>query len=159
MEYSIREYNGDDLKWIVETHGELYHDEYGFDETFPLYVSNPLEIFHADRNPEKECMWIAEANGERVGSVAIAKVDDSTAQFRWYLLLKEARGIGLGRELAEKAVQFSRTAGYDSIILWTVSILDAARYLYSSLGFTIEEKIPHTIWGRDLIEEKWSMKL
>ena len=85
MEYSIREYNAKDLKWIVETHGELYHEEFGFDETFPEYVRVPLESFHNNKDPEKESIWIAEADGKRVGAVAIARVDDTTAQFRWFL--------------------------------------------------------------------------
>ncbi|WP_128427050.1 hypothetical protein [Gudongella oleilytica] len=61
--------------------------------------------------------------------------------------------------MAEKAVQFARNAGYEEIILWTVSILNEARGLYRSLGFSMEEEIPYNIWGRDLTEEKWAMKL
>ena len=159
MEIKIREYIEEDLEWIISIHGSMYKEEYGFDETFPHYVREPLEKFHSDRDIKKECIWIAEAEGKRVGAVAIAKVDDKTAQFRWFLLLKEFRGSGNGRLMAEMAVQFARDAGYKEIILWTVSILNEARGLYKGLGFTIEEEIPHRIWGRDLTEEKWTMKL
>lgn len=159
MEIKIREYIEEDLEWIISIHGSMYKEEYGFDETFPHYVREPLEKFHSDRDVKKECIWIAEAEGKRVGAVAIAKADEKTAQFRWFLLLKEFRGSGNGRLLAEKAVQFARDAGYEEIILWTVSILNEARGLYKSLGFSIENEIPHRIWGGDLTEEKWTMKL
>jgi len=144
-EYIIREYREDDLGWIVDTHASLYNEEYGFDSTFPNYVREPLEKFHGHRRPDRD--------------IAIAYVDDHTAQLRWFLLQHGERGKGLGNRLMETAVEFSKNAGYGKIILWTVSILDAARHLYDKYGFTIEEKIPHVIWGRDLIEERWDLIL
>ncbi len=158
-EYIIREYREDDLKWIVDTHGTLYDREYGFDHTFPSYVREPLEKFHGYRKPHSEQIWIAEKDGKRVGVIAIAYVDDYTAQLRWFLLLQEERGKGLGNRLMEIAVEFSKKAGYGKIILWTVSILPAARHLYGKFGFSIEEKIPHRIWGKDLVEERWDLVL
>jgi GNAT superfamily N-acetyltransferase len=156
-EYIIREYTEDDLKWIVDTHGEMYKREYGFDNTFPSYVSEPLEKFHNSRKANREQIWIAERDEKKVGVIAIAYVDDYTAQLRWFLLLEEERGKGLGNRLMEMALDFSRKAGYGKIILWTVSILDAARHLYGKHGFSIEEKVPHRIWGKDLVEERWDL--
>jgi|GEM_PF-5289126 len=78
-DYKIRDYRVDDINWIVETHGVVYGKEYGFDSTFPSYVSNPLNAFHKSRNLEKECIWIAEKNNKNVGVIAIASVDDDTA--------------------------------------------------------------------------------
>ena len=158
-EYIIREYREDDLGWIVDTHASLYNEEYGFDSTFPNYVREPIEKFHGHRRPDREQIWIAEKDGSMVGVIAIAYVDDHTAQLRWFLLQHGERGKGLGNRLMETAVEFSKNAGYGKIILWTVSILDAARQLYDKYGFTIEEKIPHVIWGRDLIEERWDLIL
>ncbi len=156
-DYIIREYREEDLEWIVQTHGELYSKEYGFDHTFPDYVRKPLDKFHSARKVDREQIWIAEKNGEKVGVIAIAFFDDYTAQLRWFLLLEDERGIGLGNKLIETAVDYSREAGYGKIILWTVSILDAARNLYAKQGFTIEEEIPHKIWGKDLVEERWDL--
>lgn len=156
-DYIIREYGEEDLEWIVQKHGDLYNMEYGFDHTFPDYVRKPLDKFHSTRKVDREQIWIAEKNEKKVGVIAIASFDDNTAQLRWFLLNEDDRGMGLGNKLMETAVNFSIEKGYGKIILWTVSILDAARHLYAKYGFTVEEEIPHKIWGKDLVEERWDL--
>lgn len=49
------------------------------------------------------------------------------------------RGTGIGRMLAEAIVERGRILGYDSILLDTLSDMEAARALYEELGF---EEIP-----------------
>lgn len=158
-DYVIREYEEGDLQWIVDTHGEMYAREYGFDSTFPEYVREPLSRFHNTRKIGREEIWIAEKNNRKVGVVAVAFFEEDIAQLRWFLLLEEERGKGLGNVLLKTAIDFAKGAGYKEMILWTVSILDAARYLYEKHGFKICEEIPHRIWGQDLVEEKWDKEL
>ncbi|MGM0397060.1 MAG: GNAT family N-acetyltransferase [Bacillota bacterium] len=157
INYIIREYREEDLTWIVNTHRELYSREYGFDDTFPNYVREPLDRFHSTRKMDREKIWIVEESGRNVGVIAIAYVDDDTAQLRWFLLEEDYRGKGIGNKLMETAVDFSMAAGYGKIILWTVSQLDAARHLYRKFGFQIMEQIPHKIWGQQLTEERWDL--
>lgn len=45
------------------------------------------------------------------------------------------RGIGLGRRLAEAAVEAARKAGYRSICLDTLEFMTKARSLYKDMGF------------------------
>lgn len=153
----IREYREDDLDWIINSHGDIYAREYGFDSTFPDYVREPLERFHKFRKENREMIWIAEKDGVRIGVIAIAYDDDETAQLRWFLLDESSRGQGLGNRLMEIAIGFSKEAEYGKVILWTVSILNTARHLYKKHGFTLEEEKPHKIWGKDLIEERWDL--
>lgn len=60
------------------------------------------------------------------GSIAIVAHSATVAQLRWFPIDPECRGLGLGKRLLEAAVEFCRASGNDSVILWTVSTLDAA---------------------------------
>jgi N-acetylglutamate synthase-like GNAT family acetyltransferase len=157
--YKIRDFNKGDIEWIIKRHDTLYNEEYGFDETFKNYVSGSLKKFVKDFDSDKENIWIAEVNSKAVGIIAIAKIDNERAQLRWFLIEPYMRGKGLGRDLINVAIEFCKQKNYKNAMLWTVSILSAARHLYKSFGFTIIETIEHEIWGKSLIEEKWYLSL
>lgn len=147
-----------DVGAIVALHGTVYADEYSFDTTFEAYVARPLAEFVLKASP-RERIWIAERAGRLVGCVAIVAESDLVAQLRWFLVAPEARGAGLGRRLLEEAVAFARTAGYERMILWTVSALETAARLYREAGFERVEAIPARRWGVDVLEEKYAMTL
>ncbi len=147
-----------DLGMIVRLHGTVYARERGFDPTFEAYVAEPLAAFvkaHTDR----ECLWIAERGGRIVGCVAIVAAAPDTAQLRWYLVTPDARGAGLGTRLLAEAVAFGRASGYGRVILWTESALTAAARLYRAAGFVKVEERPGRVWGVDLVEEMYELRL
>jgi N-acetylglutamate synthase-like GNAT family acetyltransferase len=147
-----------DIGTIVYLHGILYAREYGFDHMFEAYVAGPLSEF-AHSGSEGERLWIAERDGQIVGCIAIVTASAEVAQLRWFLVHPDARGAGLGRRLLDAAVAFSREQGYQQIILWTVSALEAAAHLYRGGGFRKVEEKPAHEWGTDVVEEKYQMEL
>jgi GNAT superfamily N-acetyltransferase len=147
-----------DLGWIVETHGTMYDREHGFDSTFEAYVAGPLSAC-ALASSARERIWLAEREGRRVGCVAIVGASERTAQLRWFLVVPEARGAGIGRRLLDEAVAFARESGYEDVILWTVSALDAAARLYRAAGFERDESRPGRRWGVEVVEERYSRRL
>ncbi|MGH9867677.1 MAG: GNAT family N-acetyltransferase [Candidatus Polarisedimenticolia bacterium] len=147
-----------DLGALIRLHGALYAAEHGFDHTFEAYVAGPLAQFALTAS-DRERLWIAERDGQIVGCIAIVSSDAPVAQLRWFLVDPSARGLGLGGTLLREAVEFSRSRGYASIVLWTVSTLTAAAHLYRLAGFRLVEEKPGRRWGVDLVEEKYELAL
>jgi N-acetylglutamate synthase-like GNAT family acetyltransferase len=147
-----------DLGRIVSLHGELYARECGFDLTFEAYVAGPLAEFVRSHSPANR-LWIAEHEDRIVGCVAIVAASTCAAQLRWYLVVPEMRGHGLGRRLLTEAIAFSRKQGYETVFLWTVSALIAAARQYRAAGFRKTEEKPGTMWGKDVVEEKYELEL
>ncbi len=155
----IRSFRPDEINYVIEVHMDFYGTTYGFDETFRSYVGDAINEFLKSFDVEKENLWIVEDGGKPAGSIAIVKVDEATAQLRWFILEEHVRGTGLGRALMTIAVDFCKKNGYHQIYLWTVDQLDAARHLYRDFGFTVTEKAEHKIWGQSLVEERWDLLL
>ena len=153
----IRSFQSKDLEWVIHKHIELYETELGFDNTFRSYVAEALHEFQTGFDKGKENLWVAEVNGKPEGMIAIVKVDDETAQLRWFLVDPKMQGKGLGNKLMCTALDFCQHRKYKRVMLWTISILEAARHLYESHGFTLSETVKHHIWGKHLTEERWEL--
>ncbi len=148
-----------DIGYIIYRHGVLYAQEYGFDDSFDLYVGKPLIAFAENFDPSKENLWIAEKGADIVGSMAIVNAGEAVAQLRWLLVEPAARGLGVGQTLVDKGVAFCRVKGYKKIFLWTIDYLAAAKKIYTGAGFEKTESKTTRVWGQALTEERWELQL
>jgi len=157
--YLLRSYEPGDIGWIIHRHGVLYSQEYGFDETFEALVAEILVQFIRKHDPKRENVWIAEQDGERIGSVMIVDAGDQVAQLRLLLVEPKARGKGIGNRLINECINLAKRNHYRKIKLWTQNNLLEARHLYAKAGFELVEESPHKSFGHDLIAEFWELPL
>ncbi len=140
----------------------VYAEEFGYSPVFERYVSHGLAPFLDDFDAGKDRIWMASRGAERLGFIAIQH--DPTrrgwAKLRWFLVEKEARGLGVGRRLMQAALAFARKAGYRGVYLWTVDDLAAARRVYVTSGFVLvheaTEPCEWAPWGH---EQRWELEL
>lgn len=158
--YVLRPPHSGDLGWIVHRQGVLYAEEWGYNEEFEALCAEIVAEFVQKLRPAKERCWIAEKEGEIVGSVFLVRNSESVAKLRLLYVEPSARGMGIGGRLIEECIRFSRQAGYKKITLWTQSELLAARRLYKRAGFTVTAKKAHDSFSRKgLVAETWELDL
>lgn len=148
-----------DIGYVIYLHGILYREEHNFDLSFEFMVVRTFNDFIQSFDGERDRLWVAELDGEIVGSVAIKGRQDNKAQLRWYLVHPRARGRGVGRQLMKLSIDFCKDCGYDMIFLHTVKQLEAAAHIYTSAGFTKTVEKKSNVWDQPVIENIYEMRL
>lgn len=154
----IRTLRPGDPGWIIGTHGALYARDEGYDQSFEALVARIMADY-LDRADPRECAWIAESGGQRLGTISCMAEDADTARLRLFILLPEARGMGLGQRLHDTCLNFARHAGYRRMVLWTHESHVAACALYARNGWRPVRSTPATAYGQDVVDQDWEITL
>ena len=137
-----------------------YLAEYGWAPQYEVLIAQIVAAYATDHDDEREAAWIAEVDGERVGSIfCVRGPDETTAQLRLLLVTPAARGLKLGGELVDTCLAFARAVGYKRMVLWTNDPLVAARNIYLARGFKLTGEEPHDMFGSGLLSQTYEVDL
>lgn len=106
--------------------GTVYYDA-STDALFQLFSQTPGSVY-----------YVAEYQNELVGGGGIFPspgLPGDTCELVKMYLLKKARGVGLGKQLIQKALDFAKQAGYKNVYLETMPELKQALKAYEKFGF------------------------
>ncbi|WP_338874179.1 helix-turn-helix domain-containing GNAT family N-acetyltransferase [Spirosoma sp. SC4-14] len=149
-----------DLGLVTRYHGLWYAPEFGYDMSFEGYVAETVSEFAENYSPEKDRLWIAEADGQFVGCIAVVGRLATVGQLRWFLLDKAFRGQGVGKKLVDVALAFSRERNYKSLYLLTTTDQTTAHHIYKRAGFELtDEHEPVRLWGQTIQEQRYELML
>ncbi|WP_343729740.1 bifunctional helix-turn-helix transcriptional regulator/GNAT family N-acetyltransferase [Duganella sp.] len=158
--FVLRAHGPGDMDWIMRRHGDIYATQQGWDRSFETLVGQICADFERDFDPAQEHCWIAEMNGQRVGSIALARSgEEGVAKLRLLLVEEQARGYGLGTRLVDECHSFARAAGYKKMRLWTTDQQKEARHIYQNKGYVLVAEEAVHAFGRDMVNETWELDL
>ncbi|MEW6695656.1 MAG: GNAT family N-acetyltransferase [Pseudomonadota bacterium] len=115
-----------------------YQDDIGIDLCFQGFADE-LATLPGAYAPPLGALVLATVDGEAAGCCALRPLFDSdhgnACEMKRLFVRRAFRGFGLGRQLVERVLLLAQQAGYDCVLLDTLSDMEAARALYQDVGF------------------------
>ncbi|HEY4110910.1 GNAT family N-acetyltransferase [Puia sp.] len=144
-----------DLGYAAYLHGQIYTTENQYGLGFEGYVLKGLGEFALGYDAAKDRVWVCEAEGRMVGFLLGVQREDAVVQLRYFILLPEYRGRGLGKRLMNLFMDWMRECGYKRAYLWTTHELETAAALYLRHGFRLMEEKESAGFGKPLRERRY----
>lgn len=155
----IRTFRTGDMGQITARQSILYSGNYGWGVGMEALIGEITSAFLRNFQPGREQCWIAEQGGRMLGSVFLVADSPEIARLRLLYVEAEARGLGIGRMLADQCITFARAAGYRELVLWTHTVLTSARKIYAAAGLEIVSVETHDEFGKPEQGESWRLLL
>jgi len=99
------------------------------------HFDQEMARFPSDYLPPEGSLRLAVSAAGASGCVAVRRFGEGICEMKRLYVRPGARGTGLGRRLAESAIESASELGYERMRLDTLATMEAARELYRDLGF------------------------
>jgi N-acetylglutamate synthase-like GNAT family acetyltransferase len=152
-----QELQAGDLAYVIYLHAKMYQDEAGYGMSFEKYVADTIYEYYTQNLPDKNRVWICEYNEQIIGFMMLLN-RGSVAQLRYFIILPEYRGIGLGNDLMSRFMRALVECGYESAYLLTTDGLPASAHLYRKFGFELIQESDSDAFGRQVKEQVYELK-
>lgn len=113
-------------------------EEHKAPTTGTVYADSATDALYSLFRKEGSLMWVAEMQGEILGCCGIYPTEGlplGCAELVKLYLDPKARGLGLGKQLFQKSIQWAKTYGYQQLYLESLPQFDAAIFMYEKEGF------------------------
>ena len=155
---TIRPYKAGEASYVSYLQMRFYESVFGFNESFEHYILAAMAQFTA--SPDAGKLWVALDGDKLIGSIAIVKAEQNSAQLRWYFVEEQYHGKGIGTKLMETSLEYCKEQGFALVFLWTADLLDGARRMYERYGFKPTARKSNSQWSPiALTEERWDLPL
>ena len=124
----------EDLKAVIALF-YAYAEFLGVDLTYQKFEAEMASMPGHYAPPRGELLLARGADGAALGCVGLRPLDDGTCEMKRLYVTPQARGLKLGRALADAIVAEARRIGYSQMRLDTLPKLKAAIALYKNMGF------------------------
>ncbi|XP_054470440.1 probable N-acetyltransferase camello [Anoplopoma fimbria] len=109
---------------------------------FNCYIDTSLKkdldnISGTYMDKKDSCFWVAEVDGQVVGTVACLPNEDAPAclELKRMSVLRSYRGMGIAKTLCQTVADFTRDRGFAAVILFTSVVQTDAQKLYEHMGY------------------------
>ena len=147
-----------DLGYVAWLHGKLYAEECGYLLNFEGYVLESLGEWAHKYDSKRDRVWVCESGGRIVGFLAAVDRGDSL-QLRYFILLPELRGQGLGKKLMDEFIAWMKVRGIRKSYLWTTNEQHTATALYKRYGYRLTEEKTSRAFDKPLVEQRYDLQL
>jgi DNA-binding MarR family transcriptional regulator/N-acetylglutamate synthase-like GNAT family acetyltransferase len=155
----IRPARAGEVSQVAARQSMLYAASQGWGRELEVLEAKTVAAFLRDFKPGREQCWVAEIDGAMAGAVFLTDEGHGTARLRLLHVEPFARRRGVGDALVRECIGFAREKGYAQISLWTHTVLDAARRIYSRNGFECISTEVHHEFGEPVQGETWRIML
>jgi GNAT superfamily N-acetyltransferase len=95
-------------------------------------------------------------NEEPKAILAVDRVNSDRAVLKWIFVAEGDRKRGLGSHLVDRAVGFAKAAGFDRLVLGTMTQMESAHRLYEKKNFVFKEQV--MFWRKPMMIYEKSLR-
>jgi len=111
-----------------------YSEWLGIDLGFQRFEEELECLRHMYALPEGGII-LAKEDGHFIACAGVRKIDTESAELKRMYIQPSHRGLGIGKQILQKAMQLAKDCGYIKMKLDTLNTMEPAMELYKSAGF------------------------